>query len=69
MVCDVLLIFSPLRLIITAIVVIILLIILIRFRSTKERSKHSLDILRARRDRGEITSKQFEEARKQQKNK
>ncbi len=54
------------RVIISIIVIIVLFTILIRFRSSKNPPKTSLDILQERRNRGEITEKQYEEARKQQ---
>lgn len=54
------------RFIISILVAIVLLWILIRFRASKNPRKSSLDVLKERRDRGEITAKQYEEARKQQ---
>lgn len=57
------------RVVISIIVAIVLLWILIRFRASKKSSRSSLDILKERRDRGEITDEQYEQARKQQKGK
>lgn len=59
---------GTIRLIITIIVVIVLLVILIRFRSRDDSNKSSsLEVLKERRDRGEMTNEQYEEAKKQQK--
>ncbi|MEC5424574.1 SHOCT domain-containing protein [Virgibacillus sp. C22-A2] len=54
------------RLGVTLVIVIALVWILIRFRAKSNPQKSSLDILRERRDKGEITQKEFEEARKNQ---
>ncbi|MGP4107624.1 SHOCT domain-containing protein [Virgibacillus sp. L01] len=50
------------------IVAIILIVILVRFRAKKNPAKSSLDILKERHSRGEITEEEYQDARKQQKN-
>lgn len=50
------------------IVAIILIFILILFRAKKNPAKSSLDILKERYTKGEITTEEYEEARKKQKN-
>jgi|GEM_PF-3267148 len=55
------------RLVLTGILVIIIIWILIRFRASKQPRKGSLDILKKRAERGEITKKAYEDARRKQK--
>lgn len=50
----------------TIIVVIMLVWILLLFRAKKNPAKTSLDLLRERFEKGEITQKQYEEARRKQ---
>ncbi len=56
------------RLGLSIIVAIILTVILIRFRVKKNPAKSSLDILKGRQSKGEITEEEYQDARKQQKN-
>lgn len=57
---------NPLRFVITVVVTLVILWILIRFRRTKERDVGSLDILKERMEKGEITEKEYEEAKRRQ---
>lgn len=50
------------RVILSIIVLIILLYILVRFRRGKNPAKDSLDILKERYEKGEITKEEYEEA-------
>ncbi|MBP1948568.1 SHOCT domain-containing protein [Virgibacillus litoralis] len=52
----------------SVIVAVILVVIIIRFRAKKNPVKSSLDILKERYDRGEITEEEYQDARKKQKN-
>lgn len=54
------------RLIITAVVIVVLAIILIRFRSGKSQTdaQDSLEIMKERYERGEITKADYEEAKR-----
>ena len=54
---------NPLRFVITVVVTLVILWILIRFRRTKERDVGSLDILKERMEKGEITEKEYEKAK------
>ena len=54
------------RLIITIIVIIVLLYILIRFRANKSSTRNSLDIMKARLERGEITEEDYKRAKERQ---
>ena len=57
---------NPLRFVITVVVTLVILWILIRFRRTKERDVGSLDILKERMEKGEITEKEYEKAKRRQ---
>lgn len=54
------------RLIFSIIVLIALLWILFRFRASKNPTKSSLDILKERLEKGEITEADYEEAKRRQ---
>lgn len=55
------------RLGLTIILAIVILWILIRFRASKQPNKSSLDMLKERLERGEISEKEYEEAKRRQK--
>lgn len=55
------------RLVLSVIVIIALVIILIRFRVRKGEQKGSLDILKERLDKGEITKEDYLETLRRQK--
>lgn len=57
---------NPLRLFFTIVVAIAILWILIRYRRPREKSVGSLDILKERMEKGEITEKEYEEAKRRQ---
>lgn len=57
---------GSIRFALSIIVAIVLLWILVRFRSSKNPRKNSLDILQERMEKGEITEREYEEAKKQQ---
>ncbi|WP_087974450.1 hypothetical protein [Oceanobacillus rekensis] len=54
------------RLVISAIIFIVIIIILIKFRAgtTKSNAKDSLAIMKEKLDRGEISEKDYEEAKR-----
>jgi len=52
------------RIILSIIVLIVLVVILTRFRANKNPAKDSLDILKERYEKGEITKEDYEEAKK-----
>ncbi|HLR67400.1 SHOCT domain-containing protein [Virgibacillus alimentarius] len=52
------------RIFLSIIVFVVLVIILIRFRASKNPAKDSLDLLREKYERGELTKEEYEEARK-----
>lgn len=54
------------RLIVTAIIVVVLAIILIRFRNGKSNTaaRDSLEIMKERYEKGEITKEDYEEAKR-----
>lgn len=54
------------RFIITIIVIIVLAFILIRFRANRNSTKSSLDIMKARMERGEITEEDYKRAKERQ---
>ena len=54
------------RFIITIIVIIVLTFILIRFRANRNSTKSSLDIMKARMERGEITEEDYKRAKERQ---
>ncbi|MGM8365456.1 SHOCT domain-containing protein [Virgibacillus sp. W0181] len=57
---------GPVRIVLTIIVALVLLWILLRFRTPKDRQKGSLDIMKGRLEKGEITEKEYEEAKRRQ---
>jgi len=52
------------RIILSIIVLIVLVVILTRFRANKNPAKDSLDILKERYEKGEITKEDYEDAKK-----
>jgi putative membrane protein len=54
------------RLVLSAIILIVIIIILIKFRvgKTKSNAKDSLAIMKEKLDRGDITEKDYEEAKR-----
>lgn len=54
------------RFIITIIVVLLLIYILIRFRANRTSTKSSLDIMKERLEKGEITEKDYQRAKRRQ---
>lgn len=54
------------RFILTVIVVIVLAYILIKFRANKNPKSDSLDMLKERLNKGEISKQDYEEAKKRQ---
>lgn len=54
------------RLVLSAIIVIVLLWIIFRFRKGKHASGSSLEILKERLEKGEISQKEYDQARKRQ---
>ncbi|MFD1038240.1 SHOCT domain-containing protein [Virgibacillus byunsanensis] len=57
---------SYIRFGLSIIIAIVLLGILLRFRAKRNPKKSSLDILKERLEKGEITEQEYEEARKKQ---
>lgn len=54
------------RLILTVIVLIVIFIIVLRSRKSRSTSPNSLDLMKERLERGEITEEEFESARRRQ---
>lgn len=54
------------RLILTVIVLIVIVIIVFRFRRSRRAPQDSLDFMKERLERGEITEEEFEAARRRQ---
>jgi putative membrane protein len=52
------------RVILSAIVLIVLIVIVIRFRAGKQPDKDSIEMLKERYEKGEITEEEYEDARK-----
>jgi len=57
---------DTLRLFLTIIVIVLLLYILIRFRAHRKTTSTSLEIMKERFERGEISEEAYERAKKQQ---
>ncbi len=58
--------YISIRLVITIIVIIVLAFILIRFRANRNSTSSSLDIMKARMERGEITEEDYKRAKERQ---
>lgn len=54
------------RPVLTIIVLVVMMLILLKFRAKKNSTKTSLDLLKERMEKGEITQEEYEEARKKQ---
>lgn len=54
------------RLILTVIVIVVLFVILFRFRRSRRAPQDSLDFMKERLEKGEITEEEFEAARRRQ---
>ncbi len=52
------------RVILSAIVLNVLIVIVIRFRAGKQPDKDSIEMLKERYEKGEITEEEYEDARK-----
>lgn len=57
---------SMIRLLLTVIVIIGLAIIIFKYRATKNPTENSMDILKKRLERGEITEQDYEKAKQRQ---
>lgn len=57
---------GSIRIGVTIIVLIVILWILLRFRTKKNPAKTSLDLLKERMEKGEITKEEYKAARKKQ---
>jgi len=57
---------SSIRIGLTIIVLIVILWILLKFRTKKNPAKTSLDLLKERMEKGEITKEEYEAARRKQ---